>query len=182
MLTRESPPSSPLAPIAATASTDFSRTRVAIDSTFSTISPYLLFPLCGLKTTHPFPINILDLSSISKSRIEKFQKKKKITSISNEIKILFAITKHFTIVHENMRWLEGGNLAKKPGENFGMLGIGWRGGVARRWIVQLIKFSRLAKRDEGTKGGIYRKQIEFRSYEWAVLPATRLYPSRANLT
>lgn len=167
MLTRESPPSSPLAPIAATASTDFSRTRVAIDSTFSTISPYLLFPLCGLKTTHPFPINMRSLLDFQIENRKVSKKKKKITSISKEIKILFAITKHFTIVHENMRWLEGGNLAKKPEENFGMLGIGWRGGVARRWIVQLIKFSRLAKRDEGTKGGIYRKQIEFRSYEWA---------------
>lgn len=113
---------------------------------FSAISPYLLFLFVKTNSPSKYPSSPL---SISKSRIEKFQGqgKRKITSTK------------FTIARENKwsRLFSKSWRKKQGGENF----VGWREGVARRWINQILTIWRR------TKGGIYRKQIEFTSYEWA---------------
>lgn len=110
---------------------------------FSAISPYLLFLFVKTNSPSKYPSSPL---SISKSRIEKFQGQGK----RNSQGVSQLYMKISRLLSRSWR-------KKQGGENF----VGWRGGVARRWINQILTIWRR------TKGGIYRKQIEFTSYEWA---------------
>lgn len=110
---------------------------------FSAISPYLLFLFVKTSSPSKYPLSPL---SISKSRIEKFQGQGK----RNSQGVSQLYMKISRLLSRSWR-------KKQGGENF----VGWRGGVARRWINQILTIWRR------TKGGIYRKQIEFTSYEWA---------------
>lgn len=110
---------------------------------FSAISPYLLFLFVKTSSPSKYPSSPL---SISKSRIEKFQGQGK----RNSQGVSQLYMKISRLLSRSWR-------KKQGGENF----VGWRGGIARRWINQILTIWRR------TKGGIYRKQIEFTSYEWA---------------